>query len=340
MIRVLITGCSIHSSDLITELRSNADGEEMYIVGMNCNPKAIPRNELDKEYIVPRINDPCYVDTLYRICKEEKIDVVMPFVTAELELATKYRARLAEIGTAVSVSSPESLKIVGDKIALGKRYPEYMPRQMVMKCEGDLKKFCKEVGYPQKSICCKLTGRCGGLGFAILNENKGRDITIYNKYGVPRYITFAMFRELYRNCPEEIILQEYEEGVDYSMCILADHGRIEYALGFKASVMVFGSAVYAEICQNDEAFDIAKRITEETGLDGNACFDFIINKAGRACLLEVNPRVSATLPFIARAGLNLPYLRCKQLLGQSIKGQYVINENLKMMKTYKSEYFE
>ena len=56
--------------------------------------------------------------------------------------------------------------------------------------------------------------------------------------------------------------------------------------------------------------------------------------------MEINPRLTATLPFIAEAGLNLPYLRIAQLLGEDISGQrFDINYSLKMSKNYESEYF-
>ena len=92
---------------------------------------------------------------------------------------------------------------------------------------------------------------------------------------------------------------------------------------------------------NVNAYEIAKRIIADTKLDGNCCFDFIVKEDGSVKLLEVNPRVSGTLPFISHAGLNLPYLRIKQLLGKDI-ADYVpkINFNLRMNKYYESEYFE
>ena len=43
MIRVLITGCSMHSYDLIRALKANYDGEEIYVVGNNCEDTAMLR---------------------------------------------------------------------------------------------------------------------------------------------------------------------------------------------------------------------------------------------------------------------------------------------------------
>jgi len=111
-------------------------------------------------------------------------------------------------------------------------------------------------------------------------------------------------------------------------------------LGFEASLMAFGSAMFAEISENEQAYDIARKVTKDSGLDGNACFDFMKRKDGSVKLLEVNPRLSASLPFIARAGLNLPYLRIKQLLGRDFTSrQPEINFKLRMSKNYESEYF-
>ena len=81
------------------------------------------------------------------------------------------------------------------------------------------------------------------------------------------------------------------------------------------------------------------RGTEKLELDGNACFDFIILPSGRPLLLECNPRISATIPFIAKAGADLVYLRCKQLLGEPIDTNVSFDYGLKMVKYYDAHYY-
>ena len=39
---------------------------------------------------------------------------------------------------------------------------------------------------------------------------------------------------------------------------------------------------------------------------------------GTPVLMDINPRITATVSVIAAAGLNLPYLRIKQLLGEPL----------------------
>lgn len=340
MYTVLITGCSMHSNDLITELRNNYDSEDIRVVGINAAETALLRKGVDAGYVVPLITDPSYIQTVLDICLNEHVDVILPFITAELPIMAENRHIFEEHGIHVSVASIGALNSAGNKLALAKKYPDLMPKQKIIKDETDIDNFAKEVGYPEKQICCKLPNRCGGVGFAILDEKFGRDLTIYNKFGINRYITMDMFKDLAKHNDETLILQEYENGTDYSMCCLAENGKMLHALGFEASLMAFGSAMFASIAMNDQAYQIAKEIIEDTGLDGNCCFDFILKDDGTVKLLEVNPRLSATLPFIARAGLNLPYLRVKQLMGHDVSNfKPKINYALRMSKNYESEYF-
>lgn len=340
MIGVLITGCSMHSKDLIDVLRANYDNEDIHVVGINCEDTALLRNGVDAGYVVPRITEPDYIQTVIDICKKEHVDVIFPFITAELPIMAANKERIEAEGIKVSVASAESIEAAGNKITLAGMYPNLMPAQIVVHSSLDIAAFAKLLGYPERKMCCKLPNRCGGLGFAIVDEEKGRDLTIFNKFGVARYITLDMLYDLYEHCAETMILQEFEEGTDYSVCLLADRGKTLYRLGFEASLMAFGSAMFAEIRENEMAYQIAEEVVRKTGLDGNVCFDFILKPDGTVRLLEVNPRLSATLPFIARAGLNLPYLRCKQLMGFDITGLNLpINTKLRMSKNYESEYF-
>lgn len=340
MIGVLITGCSMHSADLINVLRDNYDHEEIHVVGINCEDTALLRKGVDAGYVVPRITEPDYIPTVIDICKKEHVDVIFPFITAELPIMAASKDIIEREGIKVSVSNAMSLKLAGDKVFLGEHYPELMPKQAVVENEADCLHFAQRVGYPRQKICCKLPNRCGGLGFCVIDEEKGLDMTLFNKFGLNRYITFDMLVTLVKHTAETVILQEYEEGNDFSYCGLAQEGKLLYGLGFEASLMAFGSAMFANIAQNQMAEDIARKIVEDTGLDGNFCCDFILKPDGKVTLLEVNPRLSATLPFIAKAGLNLPYLRAIQLLGRDVTNmKFELNLKLRMSKNYESEYF-
>ena len=341
MIGVLITGNSMHLFDLIQALRNNYDGEKIHVVVINCDENELLRDEVDARYVVPRITEPDYLSTVLRICEKENVNVIFPRITAELPIMAENKSYFEDRGIKVSVSSPEVIKMVNDKVALAKVFPEYMPKQTLVHNALDCVAFATSVGYPNKRICCKLTGKCGGVGFCVIDEVRGRDMTLSNKFGMNRFITLGMLAELVETTNETVILQEYEEGTDCSICGLADNGVLLHALGFEAFVMEHGSAMAARISMNESAIAITRKVVEATGIDGNFCCDFILKDDGSAVLLEVNPRLSATLPFIAEAGMNLPYMRVMQLLGKDVSGDANIHVNydLKMHKRYEAEYF-
>ena len=202
-------------------------------------------------------------------------------------------------------------------------------------------------------VCCKISGKCGGTGFCIIDNEKAYDISLFNRCGVNRYISDQDLYKIIEN-GNRVILQEYVEGIDYSVCVLADHGRILDMVGYAGFDMEFGAVVNGQIVTNRNAFEIARKIVEDLKVDGNACFDFIL-EGGKSRtemshmqnapvkLLECNPRINASIGFCWKAGVNLVYLRCKQLMGELEEKDFLaesnIKEGLRMQKYYESEYF-
>ena len=97
----------MHSYDLIRALKDNYDGEEIYVVGINCDDTALLRKGVDAGYVVPRITEESYIPTVIDICEKEKVDVILPFITAELPIMAENRELLESHGVKVSISSME-----------------------------------------------------------------------------------------------------------------------------------------------------------------------------------------------------------------------------------------
>lgn len=338
--KILITGCGRHSKTLVECLKNNPDNIPVEIISINNSERNILRTGVDEYHIAPSIFAPEYIEWLRNLCEEKGVDVILPYITAELPIAAANREYLEEKGTKVSVASLDSLMVANNKVEMAKMFPQYMPKQIVAHNSRDIRTFAKKVGYHTGTqLCCKLTDKCGGCGFAILDERKYLDIASFNKVGVNRYISLNQLCEIADKVDTEIIIQEYVPGTDYSVCVLADHGKTIYECGFAGYAMEFGAVTSGEIIKNEEAYRIATEVVEKIGLDGNACFDFIIKEDGTPVLLECNPRINATLPFLAEAGADLAYYRCRQLLGETLPENLDIDYGLKMVKYYESHYF-
>lgn len=339
-INILVTGCSRHSKTLVDCLKNNKDGVEVKVWGCDYNPFHLLRVGIERGYVVPAIvEEDAYIQALTDICKENDIDIILPYITAELPLMARKKEYFESIGVKVSVSSEESLKIANNKIEMMSRFPELMPKQETVHNSEEVKAAAERIGYPNVPLCVKLPNMCGGAGFAVVDDELAFDMTTFNRIGVNRYVTFEHLCIIADKMNRPIILQEYVPGKDYSVCVLADKGRVAHKCGFMGETMEYGSVITGMIEYNEEAYKVADKVVKELGLDGNLCIDFMVKEDGSVKMLEVNPRINATLPFIVEAGVNLPYLRCKQLLGLPFDEENEIKYGLKMNKYFESVYF-
>lgn len=338
--RILITGCGTHSASLVEALRNNPNKEDMYIVGTNCDANKMLVDGVDAAVVNTPINNKSYVKDLLKICKEHGVQIVLPYITAELPIAAEYKAMFNDEGIKVSVSSAKSLEVANDKIKLNAVFSAYMPNQIVESTSHGLYAAAKMLGYYKgKRLCCKISGKCGGTGFAVIDESKCYDISLFNKRGADRYISLSQLCNIADRYLDRIIIQEYIEGNDYSVCVLADNGSTLQICGIEGYAMEFGAIMSGKIVERIDAYEIAKKVVSTLGLDGNCCFDFKIDVDGKPWLLECNPRISASLPFVERAGVHMVYNRCQKLLGRDIdfsleKPMY----GLRMNKYYENRY--
>ena len=338
---VLLTCCANHVKERIDSLKQNEDGVNVNVYAVNCNPHNLPPvGMVEGCAVVPPITDSKYLESLRHYCELWKIDIIIPTATVELELMAKYKPFFENQGIMVSVASPECIAVANNKIELQKHYSSLMPKQMIPTCYADAVDFLRTIRIGNK-MCCKLSDHAGGNGFAIVDDEKARDITLFNKLGENRYISMDDLCEVLGQRKTTVILQEYVDGKDYSVSVLAVNGKVTHIVGYIGHQMSYGAIIDGEIAYNQQAYEIVEKLVKELDLDGNACFDFRITPEGEVVLLEVNPRVNASLPFVWKAGVNMLYLRCKNLLGDySDIGQFQkIEFGLKMKKFYDSRYF-
>lgn len=336
-INILLTCSSFHAVGIIDCLKNNPDNVPVNVYVTNCCAADLPPKECcDGTFVVPRVDDEQYILTLMNICLDKKIDIIFPTSSMELERMAKYKDNFAEHGIKVSVSNLESIIIAGDKVKSGETFSRFMPRQAVANNASDVLEFSREV----KNICCKPINLCGGKGFAIVDEEKSSDVSFFHAYGKKHYITLWQLCKAVEKCPSPMLLQEYHQGKDYVAGAMAVNGVMTHFACCHATKLEFGATVEGRMINSPECAYIAAKVIERLGIDGNVGFDFIVKEDGTAILVDINLRVNATVQFYAKAGLNLPWLRVKQLLGESI---YLdtpeIDYGLKIVKYFAAHYF-
>ncbi len=89
------------------------------VVAADVSPLAAALYEADDARLVPRSDDPDFVDALLRICEKDAIGLVVPTRDEELPILARARERFASAGTLVLVSSPSAVDTCRDKARFG-----------------------------------------------------------------------------------------------------------------------------------------------------------------------------------------------------------------------------
>lgn len=320
---VLITAAgNVYMPGTCACLKHNGE-RNIRLIGADLNNDPTILQMCDAYYSVPRGDDPAYIDALLGICSEENVDVLLPIMSVELNSLSEHWARFEQIGTIISVSPSDSLAVANDKLQLfdhmrakGIRCAAYRSVSSI----DELNDAARALGYPEKRVCIKTTAGSGSRGFRILDASISRyDLFLHEKPSAS-ITTLDEMTDVLKDVTvfPRLMLMEYLPGEEYTVDLLADHGNVIYcccrkALNMENSIMLDGVVV-----AHEEINQLCCEIVSSLQLDGNIGFDIREDSDGVPYVMECNPRITAGIPVFAAAGVNLPYLNVKRLVGEPL----------------------
>ncbi len=337
-ITVLMTAAGAQfSPGLVNCLKDNGE-RSVRVIGTDLHVDRTLDELFDKVYVVPRATESHYVDCLLDICKRENVDIVLPFMSTDLLPLIERKSDFESLGIKVSVSDKRSVELTNNKL----RFYEFLrdsgvqiPRFAPVKCAADLKAACEYVGYPDKPVCVKATELSGSRGIRIIDAKKSRYDILFGQKPNSFYTTFDELLETLqeRETMPEMMAMEYLPGAEGSVDLIAEKGEILYMAYRESNVNLASIPQEATLTDNPQAYEIAHTVIKLLGLSGNADLDFKYDENGQPVLMEINPRIAATMQIFKEGGMNLPYLRIKQLLGEPLP-EVSINYGIKMRRRY------
>lgn len=184
---------------------------------------------------------------------------------------------------------------------------------------------CKEFGYPNQPICIKLVSNSGSRGVRIIDAKRDRYQLFAHEKPNSFFTSYEDMLSILSSVStlDEMMLVEYMPGNEYTVDLLAENGEVLYMVGRENVVSLMSIAQKSVVARIDSAYEICRKIVKLLNYSGNIGFDFMKNSDGVPVLMDINPRLTATVSVIAAAGVNLPYLRIKQLLGEELPDCHV-----------------
>lgn len=347
-ITVLLTASgSQFAPGIIKCLKKNGE-REIRVIGADMSNDPSNKYLVDSFYCVPSTSSPLYIDNVLNICEKEHIDILLPQMSAELPLYLDNIKKFEEIGTRVSMTASPNVNIANNKLRLFefmKKNDIETPRFAGVHSFAEFKNGLFEIGYPYKPVVVKIPESSGARGVRVIDEGKSKyeifahekPTSVYVSYEDMKSILLDAEKSLGKGFFPELMLMEYLPGDEYDIDLLAEDGRVLYTAGRRNPEIVMSISQTSILERNEHAERIADKLVEALKLDGNLGFDFKFDENGETQLLEINPRIDATVSIFAAGGLNLPYLRVKQLLGEvlpNVDVKYGVHLKRRYMETF------
>lgn len=307
----------------------NNGEREITVIGGDMSNDPTNKFMVDKFYKVPPAKSFDYVRVLLDICQKENVDIFFPQMSAELPILLNFIEYFDNAGIKVSLTRNKSLLVANNKLKLfnfmkNKGIP--VSKYTIVSSVKDFDRALSEIGYPYKPVCVKLTESSGARGVRIIDATKSKFEIFANEKPDSFYISYDDMKSTLEDAKifPELMVMEYLSGDEFDVDLIADNGRVLYMAGRRNPVMSMSITQESILEKNDEAYAIAKAVVGELRLDGNIGIDFKFAEDGSCRLLEINPRIDATVSIFAAGGLNLPYLQVKHMLGEKLP---IVNVN-------------
>lgn len=266
---ILIT--SVGRRTKLIEYFNNDFKDSGNVVVTDCSDLAPALYLGDKHYIVPKIDDPSYIDALLDICKKEDIKGIVSLIDPELSLISKNAKRFLDIGTTPIVSSFDECELWFDK---------YMSF-----------KFLEENGFK----CAKSYIDFQEFEEAIENEEIDFPVFIKpNRGSASLDINIAKTMEEAKfifNSSPDMIIQEFIKGQELGVDVYRDMISKDLISIFikEKLVMRSGETDKAKSIKCDKLFSIVEELFAKSNLVGPIDMD-IFRVGDDYYISEINPR--------------------------------------------------
>ena len=295
--------CCVHASFALREL-----GYES--VMLNSNPETVSTDydTSDRLYF-----EPLTLEDVLEVYQQEKCDgVIVQFGgQTPLNLAAALKAN----GVNIIGTSPESIELAEDRkqfSAILDKTGLKSPANRTAMNEADALKFAKEIGFP---VLLRPSFVLGGRGmFIVFSEEEFRGVV----------------RQAFDVMPDKPVLIDkfLEDAIELDVDCISD-GETSVIGGMLEHIEFAGvhsgdaAMVMPPHTLSQEMLDVVRTATHalarELKVVGLMNVQFAI-KDNQLYILEVNPRASRTVPFVAKAiGLPLAKLAAKVMVGVKLK---------------------
>lgn len=317
-ITVLITGAGAPGiKGTLYSLKNNFDKRVIRTIGTDVKENAVGRFLCDKFYKIPYAIDSLYLDSLLSICKNEKVDVVLPQNTAELLILAQNKNLFEEIGSIVAISDKQSIEIANDKfkiIKLSEKIGIPTAESYLVKTFDDLLRYAQKLGWPEKAVVIKPPDSNGMRGVRIIKESIDLKHLLYNEKPSNLYTKMDYLEKILGSSFPPLMIMEYLPNQEFTVDLL-NSGSLITIPRTRDSIRS-GITFDGTVTNNSMIKEYSELLADNIGLEYAFGFQFKLDENNVPKIIESNPRIQGTMVLSTFAGANIIYGAVKHALNE------------------------
>src|SRR5918992_1529900 len=319
MRRILVTGAGgSPAANFVHSIRLAP--EPFFVVGTDTSKFHLELAPVDARYLLPRADDPQYLDELNAVVEAEGVELVHP--QPEQEVLTLARSR-GRVGAATFLPRAEAIALCQDKAAFAARIAEAgLPAPRFARAESD-----EELENATAAI---LELREKAWVRAVRGAGARASLPVTSPEHAVAWVRY--WREARGLSVSDFMVSEFLPGREFAfqsvwrdgeLLTSAARERLEYVFGHLMPSGQSSSPSVARTVHRQDVNELAARAVEavDERATGVFCVDLKEDEEGRPLVTEINAgRFFTTSNFLAEAGANMPYEYVRLALGESPNG--------------------
>lgn len=305
--------CSAGRRSELLKNCSTSLNEKVKLIATDCSKFAPALYFADKRYIVPRIDDPLYLEVLLNICNIEKIDAITTLIDPEIQVLSDNRKKFEDIGVEVLAPDIDTASLCFDKFKLFQHAVKH--NIATIPTYGNIEEFNNAfvnnaIEFP---VFVKPRFGSGSVG--------ARKVESLEK------LTALLADD------ESLIIQKYMTGLDIDADVYIDTISKEAVRIFakKKLESTIGGASKTVSFKDSNLVRLIQKIMSTMNFNGPIDIDFFYTD-GIYYLSEINPRFGGA--YLHAFGAGVDFFKCiaNNLNGISNKADYYsYDDNIVMM---------
>ena len=264
------------------------------VIAADISPLAATLYAADAGLLIPRSDDPSFLDALLRICAEDRVGLIVPTRDEELPILARAASRFEAAGTRILVSAPEAVDTCRDK----RRFVD------AVRAAGLATPTVYEdpagVSYP--AFVKPLFGK-GGRGATRVDDATA----------------LAAAVEAIEALGDEALIQAFVEAPEFTVDVFIDFdGRPISCVPRQRVAVVDGESVVGRTVRDPELAAAAIRLCSAIGLIGHLTVQ-AFRTATEVLFIEINPRYGGAANLGFEAGARTPEYAVRAARGERLE---------------------